>query len=478
MVYSSTVRPEMTVLSDEQIQRVHVYSLQILAETGIRVDSQRALQIFSKAQGVNIDGDRVRIQPELVDWAIKTVPHTIDIYTRKRDFSFSVGRDSTRFGVGVTNLFYQEPDSDDVTPFMRKHMGIGARLGEALDAFDLVSTVGVLRDVPLGEADLIGTLEMAANTYKPLVLLISDPGQFVPVMDLLEHLLGDLSEKPCAIPYFNPVTPLVINQDTGDKMLAAIERGLPIIFSNYGMAGTTTPINPAGILALLNAELLSGLVLGQLAKPGAAIILGSLPAFFDMKVMIDFFDPHTLLLNAACGEMMAHYKIPHAGTSGSGFGWGMDLPASGIMWLNHISACLGKTGLSPFVGGSLSSKAFSPKNVVYSSDIITQARRFTNGFPLNDITVGLDEIMATGPGGNFLTARSTRKNYKNAYFESQIFPQLSFEKWQENGQPKAEKYLIDRTQQLIAKLNYPEDHDEFIQKGEAFIRKLIYHTNG
>jgi trimethylamine--corrinoid protein Co-methyltransferase len=466
------VRPNLTVLSEEQIQRVHAYSLKILSETGIRVDSPRALQVFSEAQGVSIDGDRARIFPELVEWALKTAPQSIDIYTRLGDKSFCVGKDSTRFGVGCTNLFYQEPDSDDVTPFLRKHMGIGARLGEALDTFDLVSTIGILKDVPMGEEDLLGTLEMAANTTKPLVLLISDAGQFVPVMDLLENILGDLSEKPCVIPYFNPVTPLVINQDTGDKMLAAIERGMPIIFSNYGMAGTTTPISSAGILALLNAELLAGLVLSQLARPGAGIILGSLPAFFDMKVMIDFYDPHTILLNAACAEMMAYYKIPHAGTSGSGFGWGMDLPASGIMWLNHITTCLGKTGLSPFVGGSLGSKAFSPKNVVYSNDIIMQTRRFTNGFSLDDLTVGLDEIMAAGPGGNFLTTKSTRQNYKNAYFESKIFPHLSLEKWQEKGQPKAEKYLVNRTRHLIEETCFPDDHDDLLELGEEFIRNL------
>ncbi len=198
--------------------------------------------------------------------------------------------------------------------------------------------------------------------------------------------------------------------------------------------------------------------------------MGSLPAFFDMKVMIDFFDPHTLLLNAACAEMMAYYKIPHAGTSGSGFGWGMDLPASGIMWLNHISACLGKTGLSPFVGGSLSSKAFSPKNVVYSNDIILQARRFANGFFLDEFSVALEEINATGPGGNFLKAKSTRQNIKSAYFESKIFAQLSLEKWQDIGQPKAEKYLVERTMHLIKNSVYPDDHDDLIEHGEEFIR--------
>lgn len=462
----------MTVFTDEQIQRVHAYSLRILAEVGIRVDSHRALQYFANADGASIDGDRVKIQPELVEWAIKTAPHSIEIYTRKGEKSFCLGQDSTRFGVGVTNLFYQEPDSDRVTPFTRKHMGIGARLGESLDAYDLVSTIGVLRDAPIGEEDLLGTLEMAANTHKPLVLLISDASQFVPVLELLEHLVGDLAEKPFAIPYFNPVTPLVINQDTGDKMLDAIERGLPIIYSNYGMAGATTPITPSGALALLNAELLAGLVLSQLVKQGTRIILGSLPAFFHMKVMIDFYDPHTILLNAACSEMMAYYKIPHAGTSGSGSGWGMDLPASGILWMNHISACLGKTGLSPFVGGSLGSKAFSPTCVVYANDIIMQARRFADGFCLDDLSVGMDEISAAGPGGNYLTARSTRKNYQSAYFESQIFPHLSLEKWQEKSQPTAEKYLVDKTMQLITDAKPPEDHDEIIHRGEVFIRNI------
>jgi trimethylamine--corrinoid protein Co-methyltransferase len=466
---SSFVRPSLSVLSDEQIHQVHAWSLQILSEVGIRVDSNRAHQVFSRADGVIVDGDLIKIQPELVEWAIKSTPGSLNIYSRSGEKAFCLGQDSTRFGVGCTNLFYQEPGTDQVTPFSRNHMGIATRLGETLEAFDLVSTIGVLRDVPAGREDLLGTLEMAANTRKPLVLLVSDARQFVPVLELLEHLFGNLSEKPFIIPYFNPVTPLVINADTGDKMLDAIERGLPVIFSNYSMAGTTAPITPAGSLSLLNAELLSGLVLCQLARPGASVILGSLPAFFDMKVMVDFYDPITILLNSACAEMMDFYQIPHAGTSGSGTGWGMDLPASGTLWLNQLSACLGKTGLAPFVGGALGSKAFSPASVVYANDVILQARRFADGFALDEASVGLEEITAAGPGGNFLSSRSTRKNFRNAYFESRVFPHLSLEKWQDAGQPKAEKYLVERTLQLIAEARPPEDQVDLLKRGEKFI---------
>jgi len=192
-----------------------------------------------------------------------------------------------------------------------------------------------------------------------------------------------------------------------------------------------------------------------------------------MKRLIDFYDPMTILFNSACAEMMDFYQIPHAGTSGSGAGWGMDLPASGILWLNHLTACIGKTGLAPFVGGALGSKAFSPTSVVYANDIILQARRFANGFILDDLAVALDEIASMGPGGNFLTSRSTIKNYKQAYFESKVFPQLSLEKWQDLGQPKAEKSLVEKTLQLITDGRQPEDHDELIKRGESYINQLI-----
>ncbi len=102
------------------------------------------------------------------------------------------------------------------------------RLGSALPSFDAISTVGIIQDVPTRASDLYATLEMTANTVKPLVLLISDDDAFGPVLDLLEHLHGDLASHPSIIPYLNPITPLVINRGTVDKMWAAIERGLPI----------------------------------------------------------------------------------------------------------------------------------------------------------------------------------------------------------------------------------------------------------
>jgi trimethylamine--corrinoid protein Co-methyltransferase len=467
------VQPRITVLTPEQVEQVHNYSLQILSSVGVRVDSEQAREVFARAIGPSwVEDDRVRIPRDLVEWALEVAPSTVEIYDRQGQFAFCLGDDRTRFGIGATTLYYQDPETDEVVPFARRHMEAMVRLGSALPNFDVISTVGIIQDVPTQVADLYAILEMTANTVKPLVILVSDEDCFPSVLDLLEHLHGDLAARPFVIPYFNPLTPLIINAGTADKMLVAIERGLPFIYSTYSMAGMSTPITPAGTLALMNAELLAGLVLSQLAQEGTPIILGILPAIFDMKTMVSFYDPQSLVLNLVCAEMMAHYRLPHCGTSGSGTGWGPDLLGAGTYWMNHVTSCIGKVGLAPFVGDTLGSKAFSPANLVFVHEVIEQALRFAQGIRLDDASVDLDEIVKVGPGGNFLLSELTLKLYRSAYYTNPIFPRWSLEKWQEQGRPKVIDLLRSHTCQVMAELHAPEDHADLMAQGEAFIEAL------
>jgi trimethylamine--corrinoid protein Co-methyltransferase len=244
----SEVKPAIKVLTREQIDKIHNYSLEILSTTGIRVDSLRARKLFAKALGISDTERIVRIPAELVERALNAAPSTVDIYDRRGNMRFQLGnsqRAQTRFGIGVTNLYYQDPATDAMTAFTRKHMELATRLGSVLSGFDVISTIGIIQDISPEYADLYGTLEMIANTTKPLVVLISEKQCFDTSLDLLEHLHGDLSAKPFIIPYFNPITPLVLNEDTADKIFSTIERGLPFIYNNYGMSGATSPITPA-----------------------------------------------------------------------------------------------------------------------------------------------------------------------------------------------------------------------------------------
>jgi trimethylamine--corrinoid protein Co-methyltransferase len=470
----SQIIPRITLLDGEGIARVHTASLQILAGTGVRVDSPRARTLLAKAGCGSGDDGRVLIPAALVAWALEKAPSDVEVFDRTGTPAFKLGPggDGARFGVGGTNLFYQDPLTDAVVPFGREHMASSTRLGDALATMDVVSTVGVIRDLPPETADLYATLEMAAHTIKPLVLLVSETAAFGPSLDLLEALCGRLPGKPFVIPYFNPISPLVINAETSDHMAESIARGLPVIYSNYGMSGATTPITPAGTLALLNAELLAGLVLAQLMREGAAVVLGILPAGFDMATAASYYGPETMLLNLACAEMMAHYGLPHCGTSGSGAGYGADLLAADLFWLNHLTSCLGTAGLAPFVGGNFDSLAFSPAAAVYADHVIGQVRRFAGGFALDDESLGLAEIAEVGPGGDFFTTDLTLKLFREAAFTSLIFPRLSLEAWRERGSPRADDLLRKHTAELMASHPAPADRTDLLARGEEFIARL------
>jgi len=468
----NNIIPQLKLLTEEQILQVHHYALRILFETGVRVDSPTVLKKLEMTGQVQVQGRSVRMSSELVESAIQSAPSSIELYDRHGKLAFNTTEQRLHFGVGVTALYYQEPINESLELFTRQHMRDLTRLGSALPLYDVISTPGIVRDVPAALGDLYGSLEHLANATKPLVLLVSDEHNFVPVLDLFEYLHGGLGEKPFVLPYFNPVSPLVMDSGTLLKMEAAIARGLPFIFSNYSMAGASTPLTPAGTLTLLLAELLAGLVISQVLKPGAPVMLGMLPVYFDMKSMLNFYDPQSILLNLACAEMMEHYDLPHCGTSGSGTGWGMDLIAADTYWMNTLTFAMKRGGLAPFVGDSLGSKSISPTTIVHVHDVIEQSLRFADGFQLDDAQVALDEIAKVGPGGSFLSSPSTLKNYKTGYFVSKTYPRWTMEKWQSEGQPDARQILREKTQSLLADLPVPEDYNDLIGKGTEFIERV------
>jgi trimethylamine--corrinoid protein Co-methyltransferase len=467
--FMNNVRPRLTMMNEEQIQEAHRNVLKVLSETGVRVDSPAILRMLELKLGLKSQDCIIKFPPEIVEDAIKSVPKTIGVYDRRGEHKLNLGDDRLRFGVGVTALFYQNPVDETLDIFKRKNFQDLVRLGSSLKHYDVISTVGIVRDVPEVTTDLYGSLEHISNTTKPLVLLVSDESKFPDVLQMFEMLHGDLGSKPFIIPYFNPVSPLVMNAGTVDKMKISIERGLPIIFSNYSMAGASTPLTPAGTLTLLMAELLAGLVISQTIKKGAPILLGMLPVYFDMRAVVNFYDPQSILISVACSEMMKYYGIPHCATSGSGTGWGMDLISADTYWMNTLALLLSHGHLAPFIGDSLTSKSISPTTIVHVHEIIDQALRIHSGFQLDDANSVLDEIAKVGAGGNFLNQPSTLKNYKNGYYVSNVYPHYSMEKWQEAGSPPARQVLREKTQDLMASAPVPDDHDELIGRGEEFI---------
>jgi len=474
MVHSTNANPVISLLNESHINLIHNLSLNILKQVGIDVGSDTIRKLLEKKLGRGqVRGDRVFLPSEIVEWAIDVSPSVIEIFNRLGDPAFQLGEDRTRFGPGVTSLYYLDPMTGDVVPFARKHMQEGVRLGDGLANFDVISTLGIVQDVPNHLSDLIGTLEMIANTTKPLVLLVSDEHAFSRVLDLIQHCCGDPGSKPFILPYFNPITPLTFSRGTVENIRTAIERNLPVILSSYGIMGASTPITVTDTFALLNAELLAGLTIAQVLKEGAPVILGPMPSIFDMRTMVTFYGTHSMLLNLAFAELMAHYHIPHCGTSGSTTGWMPDILSTGELMMNHLTSMMGKAGLAPFVGSLHDGKVFSPENMIHAHEIITKVNLFTAGFNISEADSNLDELLQVGPGGSFLTTDRTLKSFRTIYEGSPIYPRWSLETWLEKGKPAYSELLRDYTLDRINTLKPLEDCEVVIARGEEFTHRIM-----
>ena len=410
--------------------------------------------------GRRADAERVRIPREIVAWALSVVLASVAINHRRGGGAASqVGRREDRkepasASASRTCSFRSRSDA------VRRSRASTRRAARGWETRCRATTssprLGVLHDVPPERADLVAALEMIANTTKPLVVLVSREEVFEPVLDLLEACAA-ISRPPICHPVRQP------GHAAGDQRRderQAVQRDRPrpagdLLQLRHGRRDHPHP--PRRHLALLNAELLAGLVLAQLIREGAPVILGCLPASFDMQTMWTYYGPETMLINLACGEMMAHYGVPHCGTSGSGGGWGADLLAADGFWLNHLTACVGTVGLAPFVGGNFDSQAFSPA-VVVLADVISAGAALRGRLRARRSGRRVGRDRQVGPGGNFLTAKWTPRHFRDAYFRSPIFPRLSLETWEAQGSPKAGEALRARTVELLAHARPPEDH--------------------
>jgi len=464
--------PILSILAEDQIHLIHDQAKKILSDIGIRVVSKTAQNYF-KESGTEVDKDGiVKIDGNLVDHACNTSPGKIDFFDQNGKFSFSLDSANTKesfFGIGVTNLWYEDPKEKNILPFTRELISDAVKLGDNLSSYHIISTPGIINDSSRN-TDLLVTLEMLANTSKPIVLLVSDASKFELVIEMTDNIKGLNKDKPFLLPYFNPITPLVLNKKTSDGMIHCIKNDIPYIYSNYGMSGSTSPALPFANLVLLHAELMAGLVFSQLVKEGSSIITGSLPASFNMQSMTSCYTPDSMLVNLACAELHSYFGIPHCGSSGSGNGWGPDLTSAGMLWMNHLISSIGKVGLAPFVGGNFDSLVFSPETVVYASEVINSSKKFARGFDLSSDELWYNEIKNAGHNGNFLTSESTLMQMMDERLKAQeIWPALSLKQWQDMGNPKPDKILHEKTLELINASYTPEYHDEVIAKGEKFI---------
>ncbi len=446
------IRPRFHMLDREDCLRIHQASLQILREVGVDIFHPQAREMLAQA-GARVEGERVFIPPSLVEWSLATVPSAFHLYRRGTDqVALTLDGRHIYFGPGSDTLRYLDPRTGQRRDFHLQDVADCIRVADALDEIGFVMSIGIPRDVPTRHYFRYQFAAMLRHTTKPIVFVCNDLADIEAIAAMAAAAAGGeeaLSRHPNLLLYSEPTSPLMHALEAVDKLLFAARHRIPVTHSPAPMMGGTAPVTLAGAVALGNAEILSGLVMHQLAHPGAPFLYGHGVHHIDMKEMVSVYGaPEFQLARVMAAEMGRFYGLPVWGYAGHSDSKLPDGQAMADTQFSVLVALLAGTHLNHDIGYLESGLAFAPEMLVLAQEIIEQSRRFVAGVRLDDEALALDVIRDVGPGGQFMSHDHTMRHWRELWIP-QLFDRQILAKWEAQGSKDLLQRARERTLALM-----------------------------
>jgi trimethylamine--corrinoid protein Co-methyltransferase len=449
----------LRVLSDAQLEEIHEASLEILSRTGVRVCDPEALDLLRETGCSVSDGDTVRIPAAVIEGAIERAPSRIVLGHRSGDRRLVLEGPRSYFGTGSDLPHTLDLETGQRRLSVLSDVADTARLADGLPNIDFVMSMALPSDVPRATSDRHSFLAMVTNTTKPIVFTAWDESGLADIIEMAEVVAGSaeaLVRNPFIVAYLEPTTPLLHTQTALSKMLMMADKGLPFVYSPGPVEGATAPVTSAGALAIANAEVLSGLAIAQLRKPGAPVIYGSGSGPLDMRTTVaTYVSPEFMLHCKAIAELGHHlYRLPVWGFAGCSDSKTADLQAGvdSAMWILWTAMC--GANLVHDVGYVESGMTCSYEMIVTCDEIIGFVRRLLGGIEISRETLALDVIDEVGPGGEYVTTDHTLRHFRNSWYP-RVFDRLNYHSWVDAGRQTAIETARGLALQAIAE-HHPE----------------------
>lgn len=438
-------RGSMHVWGPDECETVHQATLRVLSEAGVEVRYPPALSIL-QAGGAEVDGDRVRIQPSLVDQAIASAPRDWKVPWRSSSRVLSLNDHESYFGTGSDCLYVRDPLSGQRRRNETADIEGMAALCEKLPNIDFVMSMGLPDDVPEHVDDLAQMAAMLSGTRKPIVICPKDGY----VLDRIVEMAQLCGGAESFIVYAMPSPPLMHDWMGAAKLMGCAQRNVPVVYAPSPCAGTTAPASTASTIVVGNAEVLSGLVLHQLARPGAPFIYGAGVDVMDMgELLPPYVLPEVFLGNAAACDLARHYGLPSFAYAADSDSKLLDEQWAAEAAISAILGGLSRATLLHDVGYMETGMQSSYETIVLGDELVSFTRSVMADLPVDEDALAVEEIIAVGPGGNHLARDYTRRHYR-AFWRPHLFDHSIFERWRERGAKALRDRVKERTDDLRA----------------------------
>lgn len=442
----------LQVFSKDQLEEIHLATLEVLHRTGVKVTLPEAVELLKKA-GCWVDGERVRIPPHLIEWAMRTTPKRVVLSDRDGNPAVYLEGYKSYYGTGSDCIFVIDPYSGERREALIKDVADFAKLVDALPNLDFVMGMSVAHDSPEAVADLYQLYEMVTNTVKPIVYATWGPQNLKVIVEICEAVAGGaeaLRRSPFAALFGCSISPLQHTDGPTESLLYMAGKGLPYITAPSALAGGTAPATLAGAMVQINVEMLSGLLMAQLKREGAPyIVFSGCPNPMDMKTMIaSYASPEFLLFQAGLTQLQHYLSLPTFGTAGCSDSKVFDQQASMEGALSMLVSSISGANLIHDVGYIEYGSTSCFEQVVVMDELAGEIRFILEGIQVDRETLAVEVIDKVGPGGEYVTSDHTFRHFREGWFPILIGDRDTHENWVNKGS----KTLGDRANKRVREI--------------------------
>ena len=434
------MRPTLNILTDDLIAKVLDEAKGIMAETGMEIRGERMRQrLLDHGLKTDKTGQRLLFPADVVEDAISSTPKSFTLYNRDGEPHAEIGGYNVHYvpgssGLKVLDHRTGETRLADSTDFIEY-----ARLCDGLDHIAYLATAfSTNKDIEPQVSDAWRLYMTLITSKKPVVSgAFSEHGvaRMAEIMQLFRSDRAELIEKPLSIFTITATGNFRYGEDSCQNLLDCVEAGIPVEIVPVTLMGLIAPVTLVGALVFHCVDVLTGLTMAQIIKPGAPIIFGGAPATFHMK---------------AASSPMAAIEAQHLNVAYVAIAKSLDLPTQAYMALSDGKSLDAQAGGETFSSALLAAIAgvnsvsgpgmldfvltFSLPKLVFDNEVCGQALHFVRELkPIDDLPTA--ELVAhLMKEDHLITAQHTLDHWpKELYLTDPVIDRANREAWEVSG---------------------------------------------
>ncbi|MBN1555707.1 MAG: trimethylamine methyltransferase family protein [Phycisphaerae bacterium] len=462
----------ISVLTNEQIHKIHSASLSILERTGVLVPHVDMLRRFADAGAkVDFNAQRVRIPADVVTRCLEQAGKQFTIYGRDVSKTAAFGQGKRNFNaIAGEASWVDEPGAprryttlDDVAS--------ASRLCDALEHINIAGAMSDPHELPPQGRCVAVFATMLRNTTKPMTFWLHDRAGAKWLIEMTIAVRGDeakAKEFPMWYPFLEPISPLRFPFDGIDLLYETARLNLPVPIGPMAQMGLSAPGTLAGTMAVENAEILAGVCITQLISPEMPVCYGGICHAFDMRTtQMIFAGPEQAIFGAAMTQMGKHYGLPVYVNVGLTDAKRPDAQAG----LETAATLLPAAGVGADIYGHMGicgvDQASSLDMLVMQDEVISYVNSVMRSVEISDETLGLDVIDEVGPGGTFIDRMHTAEHFRKELWFPKLLDRSFFQAWQDAGGGSMEDRCRRKKEDILANHTVeplPADVDKTLEK--------------